>query len=130
MSFDWKPMVDLDLARRAQEIARAVGSKIRDPEALFQIEAVAEAQRASTGGPARRDPSLASGHAGVALLAAYLDACRPGEGWDRVGHRHLAAAVVDTDRLSALGPSLHGGWGGLVLAAAALARGRPRYATF
>ena len=46
---------------------------------------------------------------------------------DRSGHEHLAAATADTEALAGLDASLYEGWGGLVFAASALARGRPRY---
>ncbi|HWH94854.1 MAG TPA: lanthionine synthetase C family protein [Baekduia sp.] len=120
-------MLDADSAQLAHRIAVDVATA---------AAAVGPApQRAYDVSPPRadipsRDPSLAGGHAGIALLAAHLDACAPNEGWDRTGHRHLLAAVGSGDQLRYLGPGLHSGWGGLAFTAVALAGDSARYATF
>ncbi|QLQ36472.1 lanthionine synthetase C family protein [Micromonospora robiginosa] len=109
---------------RAREVASAAAEAIRTRTAPG-----GRLDRADDG-DGGRSPGLASGHAGLALMAAALDESRPGAGWDRFGHLHLAASLGDEATLSRLGPSLHTGWGGLAVAATALAAGRPRYRAF
>jgi len=71
--------------------------------------------------------SLAQGDAGLALACAYLDACFPGEGWDRTGHGYLTVAAGDAEQRPYLGPGLWAGLAGLGLAAWSLSRGETRY---
>jgi hypothetical protein len=71
-----------------------------------------------------RPASLAQGYAGLAVLCSALDAVRPGAGWDRAGHHHLAAAAA---RVSPYDGSLFSGLAGVGFAATLLAAGRPRY---
>lgn len=120
----WVGVADQNVARRAQKVAVAVSEPFRDPHGLW---AECSADPADPGDAPWYDPGLASGYSGVALLAAQLDLCCPGEGWDRIGHRYLAAATADPQAVARLGPSLHSGWAGLAFTAQALARGRPRY---
>jgi hypothetical protein len=58
------------------------------------------------------------------VLCGTLDAATPDEGWDRVGHHHLQAAVAAVDRQDA---SLFTGLAGVGFAALVLSGGRPRY---
>jgi hypothetical protein len=110
----WTTVVDPEVADRAWAAARDVGMALQDADRDGE----------------QLEPGLARGHAGLALLASYLDTCAPGEGWDRIGHRHLAGAIADAGAIAQIDASLHHGWGGLVFGAAALAGGRPRYRTF
>lgn len=111
------------------DVAYQVGASMREPYEVARWAATGRDARLSDEHP-WRDPSLAGGHAGIALLAAYLDRCSPGDGWDRVGHRHLQAALPAAAEIGFLGPSLHGGWSGLMFAADALAGETRRYRNF
>jgi hypothetical protein len=70
---------------------------------------------------------LAQGYAGLALMCSYLDACFPGEDWDRGGHEFVTAAARAAERAEFLRPGVFGGLGGLHFAAWSLARGGARY---
>lgn len=125
----WRPLLGPELARRAVDVAQAVGEAVGDPSAV-RVGVADDAVRSTGGDVPWRDPSLAGGYPGLAVLSAYLDACYPGGRWARAGHAQLAAAVCDADVVARLGPALHGGWAGLAFAAASLAAGRTRYAAF
>jgi hypothetical protein len=73
-------------------------------------------------------PSVAQGHAGLAVLYGALDATYPEQGWDRVGHLHLATAAHAAASAPVLPPSLFSGSAGLGFAALCLARDGRRYA--
>ncbi|MEH1163999.1 lanthionine synthetase C family protein [Micromonospora sp. CPCC 205539] len=129
----WTPPVTQGTARRAREVALAVAAALRDRAGPALPVPTPPEGGSGTGGSADdawRPSSLASGYPGLALLAAYLDECRPGDGWARTGHLALTASVRDEAELTRLGPSLYTGWGGLAVAATALARSRPRYGAF
>lgn len=123
----WAPPVEAGLAQRARRIATVIGTALRDPASVVGIQDSVGDVQPTPQELARRAPSLAGGHTGIALLATYLDECLPGEGWDQVGHSHLAAATADGLILQRLGPSLHGGWAGIVYVAHALSRDGRRY---
>ncbi|GAB3934267.1 lanthionine synthetase C family protein [Micromonospora vulcania] len=118
-------------ADRARAVALAVATALRDrTDPVLSDPALPRAEADVVADDGWRASSLASGFPGLALLAGYLDECRPGDGWARVGHVQLAGSIRDTAALARLGPSLYTGWGGLAVAATALARGRPRYGAF
>lgn len=123
----WRAIIEPRLTERAVAVATAVAAALSDPGK------VASAADSVTSGPSVvrelpwRPASLAGGHTGIALAAAYFESCRPGEGWAQVGHAHLAAATRNIAELRRLDASISGGWGGLVCAAHVLANGRQRY---
>ena len=71
--------------------------------------------------------ALAQGEVGLALACAYLDACFPGEGWDRAGHANLTVAGEAVERFDYVPIDLFSGLAGFGFAAACLARGSARY---
>src|SRR6266498_6003848 len=125
----WCSFVEPSLAERAQTVAVMVATALRDPASVARTRHAGDGEQVSAGPEdfASRAPTLAGGHTGIALLAADLDVCLPGAGWDEVAHAHLVAAISNGLLLQRLGPSLHGGWAGLVYTADALSRGGRRY---
>lgn len=94
------------------------------------VEATVEAARRANnpGFTSWRPAGLWGGHAGLAVLAAALDAVDPGSGWDGVGFDHLARAARATE--AERGPQAGlGGLAGLATAAALLSRDSTRYDT-
>ncbi|MGY1694613.1 lanthionine synthetase C family protein [Geodermatophilus sp. SYSU D00814] len=77
-----------------------------------------------------RAPSVAQGHAGLAVLFGALDTAFPTDGWDRIGHRHLTWASRAFERGPSHDASLFTGAAGLGFAALTLAGGRTRYRRF
>jgi hypothetical protein len=75
-----------------------------------------------------RAAGLWGGHAGLAVLAAALDAVDPDSGWDGVGFDHLRCAVrgIEAERAAQAGL---GGLAGLATAASLLSRDGARYDT-
>ncbi len=74
-------------------VAAEVAQRLRD---RGRIEAACAAAKRQTAFPQilRWQPvSLAHGDAGLAVACAYLEACCPGEGWDRTGHAYLSVAA-------------------------------------
>lgn len=71
--------------------------------------------------------SVAEGDAGVAVLCSYLDKCRPGSGWDRIGHGFLAAGAQMAEQTTPLQPGLYSGLSGLAFAVVSLCRHGARY---
>jgi hypothetical protein len=61
------------------------------------------------------------------LTCAYLDACFPEEGWDRIGHRYLTVAAECAERLPHLSAGMFSGLAGLAFAGWSLSRGTTRY---
>ncbi|MDT0353142.1 lanthionine synthetase C family protein [Pseudonocardia charpentierae] len=110
----------------AGDAARDVAGRIAAERCL---EAAIEAStRQSTAEYVRWRPhTVAGGYAGTAILFGAADARWPGEGWDRAGHRHLAAAVAATETQPHVNPSLYTGLAGIGFAAQVLAGGRDRY---
>ncbi|WAS99595.1 lanthionine synthetase C family protein [Nannocystis poenicansa] len=66
---------------------------------------------------------LARGDVGLALFHGWMDACFPGESWDRVAHVHLTAAAQGTSALEFVPLGLHHGASGLAFCTQFLARG-------
>ncbi len=84
--------------------------------ALQAVDAVAESVGSITAPPGERDPSLASGQAGLALLYAWLARARPMPQADVLAWQYLDQAIeaVSTE---AMGASLYGGFPGVAWAA-------------
>jgi hypothetical protein len=112
--------VALDVAR---DVVARLGHRGR-------VEEAAEAAAGQTGFPETvrwTDHSIAQGYAGLALAAAYVDACFPDAGWDVVGHEYLIPAARGAERVHGLSAGLYDGLAGLALAAWTLSHGGVRY---
>ncbi|WP_328475126.1 lanthionine synthetase C family protein [Actinoplanes sp. NBC_00393] len=108
----------------AEKVAELLADRITDPARLTgAVAALARQSRYADLLP-WRPASLSTGNAGLAVLCAALDRHRPGDGWDRAGHRQLATAVAAA---SPYDVSLFSGLAGIGFAATLLAAGRPRY---
>lgn len=124
----WQEWLEGSIASQAKAIARETAFRLRDP---LRVEEVLRGMAAHpTLDPWTRRWSatdVAQGHAGLAICAAQLDACFPGEGWDQEGHTHLrrAADALSTHPLRSLG--LFSGLCGVAFAAWLLSRQETRY---
>src|SRR4051812_44969193 len=76
----------------APAVAGLIAARVADPEILAEAVAATARQSRYASVLPWRPPSLALGRAGVAVLCAEMDRREPGEGWDRIGHRHLSIA--------------------------------------
>ena len=123
----WQAVLQRDLAGRALTVAAEVAQRLRDRRRVEAAFTAALRQTAFPEVTGWQPSSLAQGDAGLALACAYLDACFPGEGWDRTGHGYLALAAGDAEQRPYLGPGLWAGLSGLGLAAWSLSRGATRY---
>jgi hypothetical protein len=108
-------------------VAVDVASRLADPGTLTAAIDAARSQTTLPRGVQWRDQAVAAGYAGTALLFAAVDICRPAQGWDRAGHRHLAVACDAAMAAPSLDSSLFGGLAGVGYAAVHLAAGRERY---
>jgi lantibiotic biosynthesis protein len=97
----WRPILEGDLAQRAQETIAAVAEEL--PHAV------------SISAPEAPDPSLATGDAGPAIFHAYLARTRPGSGHARLASAHLARAGATLADVP-LPPALHEGFTGVAWA--------------
>jgi lantibiotic biosynthesis protein len=123
----WPAVLPWELAGRVLTVTGEVAELLRDRR---HVEAASTAALQQTAFPivARWQPaSLAHGDAGLAAACAYLDACFPGEGWDRTGHGYLTLAAEDAEQAAWPAPGLWGGLAGLGFAAWSLSRGGTRY---
>jgi hypothetical protein len=124
---DWTPVVSGGLAASAMVAAHAVATRLSTPDRLQK--AVSESSRQSVF-PNRvcwAPHSLAQGHAGLALLYGYLDACFPGEQWDLKGRERLQLAARAAEEFSEIPLGLCAGLSGIAFAAWQLSRGGQRY---
>lgn len=122
----WSSYLDVATRDKALAIARNIAGTVRDPARLASIIAIAHEQSPMAEATAWRPHSL-GGDAGLVLAFGYLDACFPGEGWQKVGHRHLEAAARGVERLAPAPLGMFGGLSGLGFGAAYVARGGPGY---
>jgi len=105
-------------------VAEQIALRAANPQTVSDAVAAVDRDSQQAGPLVWRPASLAQGHAGLAVLCSALDAVQPGDGWDRAGHHHLAAAAA---RCSPYDGSLFSGLAGLGFAATLLAACRPRY---
>ncbi|MGW3347186.1 lanthionine synthetase C family protein [Nonomuraea rubra] len=105
-------------------VAEIVAGRCADPVRLAEAVSAGARQSRYASLLLWREAGLAMGRAGIAVLCAEMDRRRPGRGWDRAGHEHLAAAAASATPYDL---SLFSGLSGLGLAAILLAAGRPRY---
>lgn len=123
----WAVALDSDRASAAIGVARDVAARVADPELL---ETAIEAARRQTDFPEAfgwTPFAVAEGDAGLAMMCGYLDACLPGEGWDRTAHLFLSGAVRAAEIAPSLPLGIFSGLSGLAFVAAALSRGGTRY---
>jgi hypothetical protein len=123
----WVTPLPTELASRAVTVAAEVAQRLRDRRRVDEASAAAATQTAFPQSARRQPASLAQGDAGLALTCAYLDACFPDEGWDRIGHAYLVVAAEEAERRAQLPVGLWGGMAGLGLAAWSLCRNATRY---
>src|SRR5262249_37431692 len=105
----WDPVLSPSMASRAMRIARDVAKRLRDREQVGLAVSAAPRQTAFPIAVRWLKPTLAQGDAGLALTCAYLDACLPDEGWDRIGHDYLATAATGAEELPHLSGGMFGG---------------------
>jgi lantibiotic biosynthesis protein len=122
----WTPVLAPSDAAAAAGVAREVAARLAGDRLAPAV------RRAGQGGPgAARPPwrayALAHGRAGLALLLGQVDACFPGDGWDRAAHRQLEAAAGAAARHGRLPPGAFSGLAGLGFAALGCSRGGARY---
>jgi hypothetical protein len=118
---------DEQQARRAADVVADLGHRVGTASTLARAIATSPLQTGFPEAVSWRAPSVAQGHAGLAVLFGALDTTYPQQGWDRLGHEHLsiaAHAAADTPGLPA---SLFCGSAGLGFAALGLSRGGERY---
>jgi lantibiotic modifying enzyme len=108
----WKPKTG-ENAKHASALALEVAQRLQ--ETLSQ------------NGEEPRDPSLACGDAGLAVLYGYLDRCFPTDNWDRVAHK--AVQRVTRSMNSSANPSIgfFGGLSGVAFVTWYLSREETRY---
>ena len=94
----WRPILDGALRERAFAAIQAISDSLRGAS-FDKIQ----------------DVSLASGHAGLAVLYAYLDLTQPEEGYDETAVQFLRLAI-DALSASAMLPSLYEGFTGIAWA--------------
>ena len=108
-------------------VSRALAERVRDRHRVALAIAAAPTQTAFPRAIHWQPLSLAQGDAGIALACAYLDACFPDEGWDRIGHAYLTTAAESAERWAPAPAALFGGVAGLAFAGWALSHGTTRY---
>jgi lantibiotic biosynthesis protein len=123
VSSTWAPQLAPSEAERAVEAARMIAERVTDTS---RVRAAVASARGQTRFPlsVHWDPaSLAQGDTGQAVLCAQLDRCFPDEGWQRIGHAHLARAVAAVQERGGAAPSIFSGLAGVAFAARVLGRG-------
>ncbi len=123
----WQPRLEPELRERALRMARETAERLREPGRLEQAAAAAVTQSSYPEVVRWRAPSTFGGDAGMAIVAASLDAGFPGTGWDTVGHRHLLRAKQAVEEHPHPPLGLSGGIAGIAFSAWALSRGGTRY---
>lgn len=123
----WAPALTPARAETAVTIAREVAARVTDEARLPAAIDAAPQQTAFPEAVHWVPYSLAQGEAGLALMCAYLDACFPGENWDRAGHRLITTAARAAERVEFLPPGAFVGLAGLTFVTWSLSRGGSRY---
>lgn len=119
----WTPQVNSAQAARALEAARLIADRVTRPHGVRAALQLAGGQTAFPESVYWDEVSLAQGDAGQALLCAQLQACFPDEGWDRIGHAHLARSVTAIEERGNAPVSVFNGLSGVAFAARLLGRG-------
>ena len=123
----WSSMLDPEQAAEATEVARGVVAQLRERAQVDVAVALSEQQSTLPYRPIWLPHGLAQGWAGLAVMAATLDACFPDEAWDVVGHEYLALAARWAEALPYVPAGLWAGLSGTAFAAWMLSRGGARY---
>jgi lantibiotic biosynthesis protein len=123
----WAATLSSSLAARALDVACEVARRLQDRRHVELAFTAAPTQSAFPKTAHWRPIALAQGDAGLALTCAHLDACFPGEEWDRTGHIYLAAAAEGAERFGYIAPGMFGGLAGLAFAAWLASRCGRRY---
>lgn len=128
MTTGWRRLLTGGEADRARSVALEVASRLVDQERVDGALRHANAALREAGLPSRTGslPGLGGASSSVALVCAQLDRLQPDEGWDRLGHARLAAAVKAAER-DGTPLGLYDGVAGVGYAADRLAGGRARY---
>lgn len=108
-------------------IAREAASRLRDPRRVEQAIKLFQKQTQYPRSASWSALSVGLGNVGLAIPCAYLDACFPGEGWDREGRAHLRLITHSLMEYPQRGIGLFSGLCGLAFAAWLLSRGGTRY---
>ncbi|MFI9380018.1 lanthionine synthetase C family protein [Kutzneria sp. NPDC052558] len=106
----WRSALSQGVAERAVRVATEIAERMRNPPE-----------------PGATDHEVIETAVGIALLHGELDRHRPGAGWDRAAHAHLARAATAAERSGPGSSGLCGGVGGVAFAAWSLSRGGERY---
>ncbi len=107
--------------------AKEVAMRLRDNSLVMTAAMLAEKESLHPRATRWLPQSTARGHSGLAVMAAYLDTCFPNEGWDIVGHHHLAIAVAAAEEKQFSPLGLFEGISGIAFAAKLLSRDGTRY---
>ncbi|WP_411109276.1 lanthionine synthetase LanC family protein [Streptomyces sp. c-19] len=99
-----------------------MAARVADRQRLSETLAASASQTQFPGSAEWLPYAVAGGDAGIAVMCSYLDQCRPGQGWDRVGHGFLATGTEAAQRATAVGPGLFSGLSSVAFAAASLSR--------
>jgi hypothetical protein len=121
----WPIFLDDDRASVARGRARAIAARLRCPDQV--ADARARTQAAASQYEHWLPFTLSRGDAGITLLHGWLDACFPGEDWDRVAHAYLTSAAHDAGSMEQVPLGLLDGSAGLAFTACYLSRDGSRY---
>ncbi|MDE2365435.1 MAG: lanthionine synthetase C family protein [Betaproteobacteria bacterium] len=123
----WTPAIESDFAAKALAVAKEVAKRCKDREQVLAANDAALEQTIFPRTIYWEPLGVAQGDAGLALMCSYLDACFPGEGWDRTGHEYLNLAARGAETAGAQHLGLYSGLAGLAFAAQSLSRNGSRY---
>jgi len=123
----WTAALASDRGSAAIAVARDVAARVADPELLTTAIEAAARQTAFPEVFGWTPFAVSEGDAGLAIMCGYLDACLPGEEWDRTAHRFLSRAVRAAEIVPSLPLGIFSGLSGLAFVAAALSRAGTRY---
>lgn len=126
----WRPVLAGEARERVLAVARTVAEKLRIPDAVERVATDAAARSLYPELVHWRPVSVSNGDAGMAMAAAYLSACFPGAGWDKIGHLYLTRAKRGAEAQQQHPPGLFSGLSGLAFAAAQLRGPDSRYQRF
>jgi lantibiotic biosynthesis protein len=115
------------MADQVRRIAGLIAERLRDRHCVRLAITAAPRQTAFPLTVQWQPTSLAQGDAGLALTCAYLGACFPDAGWDRVGHDYLRTAAEGVEHLAYASAGLFTGLAGLAFAGWSLSRSATRY---
>lgn len=124
----WQEWLEGSIASQAKAIARETAFRLRDPLRVAEVlRRLAEHPTLDSWTRRWSATDVAQGNAGLAICAAQLDACFPGEGWDQEGHTHLRLATDSLSTQPLRSQELFTGLCGVAFAAWLLSRQGTRY---